>query len=146
MLEFTDRKALPQGLRRLSGHVGGRIGLGRTTVTDAAEAQLNQFFAGNRARFDLDLHLHGTDFQKRVWQGLRAIPAGQTRSYAALASEIGQPTATRAVANANANNRIAIVIPCHRVIGADGTLTGYAGGLWRKQRLIDVERNYGEAA
>ena len=146
LLEFTDRKALPQGLRRLSGHVGGRIGLGRTTITDAAETQLDQFFAGNRARFDLDLRLHGTDFQKRVWQGLRAIPAGQTRSYAALADQIGQPTATRAVANANANNRIAIVIPCHRVIGADGTLTGYAGGLWRKQRLIDVERSYGEAA
>ena len=146
LLEFTDRKALPQGLRRLSGHVGGRIGLGRTAITDAVEAQLDQFFAGKRPVFDLDLRLHGTDFQKRVWDGLRAIPAGQTRSYAALAGAIGQPSATRAVANANANNRIAIVIPCHRVIGADGTLTGYAGGLWRKQRLIDVERLYGDAA
>ncbi|TRW95534.1 bifunctional transcriptional activator/DNA repair protein Ada [Paracoccus sp. M683] len=146
LLEFTDRKALPQGLRRLSGFVGGRIGLGRTAVTDRTESQLAQFFAGDRPLFDLDLHLHGTDFQRRVWQGLRQIPAGDTRSYAQLAGAIGQPSATRAVANANANNRIAIVIPCHRVIGADGTLTGYAGGLWRKQRLIEVERSYGVAA
>lgn len=146
LLEFTDRKALPEGLRRLSGFVGGRIGLGRSAVTDRAESQLAQFFAGQRPGFDLDLHLHGTDFQRRVWQGLRAIPAGETRSYAALADQIGRPTATRAVANANANNRIAIVIPCHRVIGADGTLTGYAGGLWRKQRLIEVERSYGVQA
>ncbi|MFV0301074.1 MAG: bifunctional transcriptional activator/DNA repair enzyme AdaA [Paracoccus sp. (in: a-proteobacteria)] len=146
LLEFTDRKALPQGLRRLSAHVGGRIGLGRTPVTDRTEAQLAEFFAGRRPLFGLDLKLHGTDFQQRVWRGLRRIPAGQTRSYAELAREIGQPTATRAVANANANNRIAIVIPCHRVIGADGTLTGYAGGLWRKQRLIEIERSYGVAA
>ncbi|WP_299845255.1 trifunctional transcriptional activator/DNA repair protein Ada/methylated-DNA--[protein]-cysteine S-methyltransferase [uncultured Paracoccus sp.] len=146
LLEFTDRKALPQGLKRLSAHVGGRIGLGRTAVTDRTEAQLTEFFAGNRPLFGLDLQLHGTDFQQRVWQGLRRIPAGETRSYAELAHAIGQPTATRAVANANANNRIAIVIPCHRVIGADGTLTGYAGGLWRKQRLIEIERSYGVAA
>ncbi|AUH35362.1 bifunctional transcriptional activator/DNA repair enzyme protein Ada [Paracoccus tegillarcae] len=146
LLEFTDRKALPQGLQRLSGLVGGRIGLGRTALTDRVESQLTEFFAGHRARFDLDLHLHGTDFQQRVWQGLRAIPAGETRSYAALADQIGKPAATRAVANANAGNRIAIVIPCHRVIGADGTLTGYAGGLWRKQRLIEIERSYGAAA
>ena len=146
LLEFTDRKALPQGLRRLSGFVGGRIGLGRSAVTDRTESQLAQFFDGQRPLFDLDLHLHGTDFQQRVWGGLRRIPAGQTRSYADLAGDIGQPTATRAVANANANNRIAIVIPCHRVIGADGTLTGYAGGLWRKQRLIEIERSYGVTA
>lgn len=146
LLEFTDRKALPQGLRRLSAHVGGRIGLGRSPVTDRTEAQLAEFFAGQRPLFGLDLQLHGTDFQQRVWRGLRAIPAGQTRSYAELAREIGKPNATRAVANANANNRIAIVIPCHRVIGADGTLTGYAGGLWRKQRLIEIERSYGAAA
>ena len=142
LLEFIDRKALPQGLRRLSGFVGGRIGLGRTAVTDRTEAQLVEFFDGRRPRFDLDLQLHGTDFQRRVWQGLRAIPAGETRSYAELAREIGSPTSIRAVANTNANNRIAIVIPCHRVIGADGTLTGYAGGLWRKQRLIEIERSY----
>lgn len=142
LLEFIDRKALPQGLRRLSGFVGGRIGLGRTAVTDRTEAQLTEFFDGRRPRFDMDLQLHGTDFQRRVWQGLRAIPAGETRSYAELAREIGSPTSIRAVANTNANNRIAIVIPCHRVIGADGTLTGYAGGLWRKQRLIEIERSY----
>lgn len=142
LLEFTDRKALPLQLRQLSKAAGGRIGLGRTAITDTLERQLGEFLAGQRADFDLPLRLHGTEFQCRVWQALRDIPAGQTRSYAELARGIGQPTATRAVAGANARNRIAIVVPCHRVIGADGTLTGYAGGLWRKEKLIGIERAY----
>lgn len=142
LLEFTDRKALGRQLRQLSTAVGGRIGLGRSRVTDQAEAQLGEFFAGSRAQFDLPLALHGTDFQKKVWGALCDIPAGETRSYAGLAATIGRPTATRAVANANARNRIAIVVPCHRVIGADGALTGYAGGLWRKEKLIEAERAY----
>ncbi len=142
LLEFTDRKALPEGLRRLSAMVDGRIGLGRTDVTDMTEARLSDYFAGRCARLPVPVRLHGTDFQREVWQGLQAIPAGQTRSYAQLAAEIGRPTATRAVARANATNRIALVVPCHRVIGADGTLTGYAGGLWRKEQLIRIESAY----
>lgn len=142
LLEFIDRKALPEGLRRLSGLVGGRIGLGRRAVTDQVEAQLDAYFAGHRPQFSVPVRLHGTPFQRRVWQQLQMIPAGQTRSYAQLATEIGQPTATRAVARANATNRIALIVPCHRVIGADGSLTGYAGGLWRKQKLIEAERAY----
>ncbi|KIX16765.1 bifunctional transcriptional activator/DNA repair enzyme AdaA [Paracoccus sp. 228] len=143
LLEFTDRKALPQGLRRLSVMAGGRIGLGRTAVTDRAEAALARFFAGSDGRLDLPVRLRGTPFQTRVWQELQAIPAGRTRSYAQLAAAIGHPTAVRAVAAANGANRLALVVPCHRVIGTDGSMTGYAGGLWRKERLIALERGYG---
>ena len=143
LLEFTDRKALPQGLRRLSVMAGGRIGLGRTAVTDRVETALARFFAGSDGRLDLPVRLRGTPFQTRVWQELQAIPAGRTRSYAQLAAAIGHPTAVRAVAAANGANRLALVVPCHRVIGTDGTMTGYAGGLWRKERLIALERGYG---
>ncbi|MDO5528167.1 MAG: trifunctional transcriptional activator/DNA repair protein Ada/methylated-DNA--[protein]-cysteine S-methyltransferase [Paracoccus sp. (in: a-proteobacteria)] len=142
LLEFSDRKALPRQLARVSRAAGGRIALGRNEVTEAAEAQLGAFLAGKRARFDLPIAPHGTTFQREVWDALCAIPAGQTRSYAQIAATIGRPTATRAVAAANGANGIAIVIPCHRVIGADGSLTGYAGGLWRKERLIAVEAGY----
>lgn len=146
LLEFVDRKALPQGLRRLSALIGGRIGLGRTAVTDRTEAALTRFFAGQEGRLDLPLRLLGTPFQARVWQALRNIPAGQTRSYAHLAAAIGQPRAVRAVAAANGANRLALVVPCHRVIGSDGSMTGYAGGLWRKERLIALEASYRAAS
>ncbi|MFV0409505.1 MAG: bifunctional transcriptional activator/DNA repair enzyme AdaA [Paracoccus sp. (in: a-proteobacteria)] len=146
LLEFTDRKALTAQLAKVSKAAKGRIGLGQSGVTRETAAQLADFFAGSRARFDLPLTPHGTDFQRRVWDALCEIPAGETRSYAELARHIGQPNATRAVARANATNGIAIVIPCHRVIGKDGTLTGYAGGLWRKEKLIAAERRYGATA
>ncbi|MEE2859740.1 MAG: trifunctional transcriptional activator/DNA repair protein Ada/methylated-DNA--[protein]-cysteine S-methyltransferase [Pseudomonadota bacterium] len=142
LLEFVDRKALPQGLRRLSALVGGRIGLGRTGVTDQIERALGRFFAGEDGRLDMPLRLLGTPFQVRVWQALRDIPAGETRSYSQLAAAIGQPSAVRAVAAANGANRLALVVPCHRVIGSDGSMTGYAGGLWRKERLIALEAGY----
>lgn len=143
LLEFIDRKALPQGLRKLSMLVGGRIGLGRTGLHDRTEAELRDYFAGRNQLFSLPVRLHGTEFQNLVWRALQQIPAGETRSYAQLATAIGKPTAIRAVARANATNRLALVVPCHRVIGADGTLTGYAGGLWRKERLIAAEQAYG---
>jgi AraC family transcriptional regulator, regulatory protein of adaptative response / methylated-DNA-[protein]-cysteine methyltransferase len=142
LLEFIDRRALPEGLRRLSAHVGGRVGLGRTPVHDLVEAQLGAYFAGRAPLLQVPVTLHGTPFQQQVWRALQAIPAGETRSYAQLATAIGRPLAVRAVARANATNRIALVVPCHRVIGADGTLTGYAGGLWRKEKLIAIERGY----
>ncbi|MDQ1901104.1 trifunctional transcriptional activator/DNA repair protein Ada/methylated-DNA--[protein]-cysteine S-methyltransferase [Paracoccus sp. WLY502] len=142
LLEFIGRKALPEGLRRLSAHVDGRVGLGRTPVHDLTEAQLAAYFAGRAPRLEVPVTLHGTPFQQQVWRALQAIPAGETRSYLQLAAAIGRPTAIRAVARANATNRIALVVPCHRVIGADGTLTGYAGGLWRKEKLIAIERGY----
>lgn len=140
LLEFTDRKALGTELKRLSASAGGRIGAGRTAITDAAEQQLARYFAAESGDFDLPLTLHGTPFLREVWRELQRIPPGATISYGELAARIGRPTAARAVARANGANQIAIVIPCHRVIGADGALTGYAGGLWRKQALIGIER------
>lgn len=101
--------------------------------------QLDEYFAGDRVGFDVPLAARGTPFQRRVWEALRGIPYGETTSYAELARRIGQPNAVRAVGAANGRNPIAIVVPCHRVIGADGSLTGYGGGLERKGALLELE-------
>ena len=106
----------------------------------AAVEQLAAYFAGNRESFDLDLAPIGTAFQLAVWEALRTIPYGETRSYGELAAQIGRPGASRAVGAANGNNPLSIVVPCHRVIGADGSLTGFGGGLPRKQWLLSMER------
>jgi methylated-DNA-[protein]-cysteine S-methyltransferase len=103
------------------------------------EKQLGEYFSGGRQAFDLPLDFHGTEFQKRVWAQLLAIPFGETRSYGEIARAVGQPTASRAVGAANGKNPISIVAPCHRVIGANGALTGFAGGLEAKQRLLALE-------
>lgn len=107
--------------------------------SDAVE-QLGAYFAGELTAFDLDLELVGTDFQRRVWSALQTIPYGQTRSYGQIAEQIGSPGASRAVGLANGRNPIGIIVPCHRVIGAGGGLTGYGGGLDRKQTLLSLER------
>ncbi|PJK01835.1 cysteine methyltransferase [Lysobacteraceae bacterium NML03-0222] len=104
-----------------------------------AARQLGEYFAGQRHVFDLPLAPQGTDFQQRVWQALRTIPYGQTRSYAQLAAAIGQPKAMRAVGAANGRNPLSIVVPCHRVIGADGALVGFGGGLPVKTFLLRLE-------
>ena len=104
-----------------------------------AVQQLQEYFAGTRNRFDLELDFAGTDFQKKVWRALLTIPFGETRSYAQIARAIGSPTAFRAVGAANGRNPISIVAPCHRVIGTNGTLTGFAGGLAAKQYLLAHE-------
>jgi methylated-DNA-[protein]-cysteine S-methyltransferase len=104
-----------------------------------AGLQLAAYFAGERTRFELPLDFHGTDFQKRVWDALLAIPFGETRSYAQIARAIGSPTALRAVGAANGRNPISIVAPCHRVIGTSGALTGFAGGLDAKRHLLRLE-------
>ena len=101
--------------------------------------QLGEYFAGQRARFDLPLHPRGTPFQSRVWQALLAIPSGETRTYGAIARAAGEPAAVRAAGAAIGRNPISVIVPCHRVIGADGSLTGYAGGLDRKRRLLALE-------
>ena len=103
--------------------------------------QLRAFFAGERRHFDLELNPQGTGFQQRVWSALKEIPFGETISYAQLARRLGNPAASRAVGLANGSNPIAIIIPCHRVIGSNGTLTGYGGGLENKRWLLDFERS-----
>jgi methylated-DNA-[protein]-cysteine S-methyltransferase len=109
-------------------------------VLRQAAAQLGDYFAGRRDGFDLPLDLsHGTAFQQSVWQALRAIPAGQTTSYGALSAGVGKPAAVRAVGAAVGRNPISVIVPCHRVLGADGSLTGYAGGLERKTALLELE-------
>ncbi|GGX22110.1 methylated-DNA--[protein]-cysteine S-methyltransferase [Streptomyces noursei] len=106
----------------------------------ATIAQLRAYFRGELTTFDLPLALHGTPFQRRVWAALRTIPYGETLSYGQLAERLGNPTASRAVGLANGRNPIGIIVPCHRVVGANGSLTGYGGGLDRKRRLLDFER------
>jgi methylated-DNA-[protein]-cysteine S-methyltransferase len=106
-----------------------------------AVGQLEAYFAGELLEFDLDLDLVGTEFQQRVWNALLTIPYGQTRTYGQIAQQIGSPTAFRAVGLANGHNPIGIIVPCHRVIGANGSLTGYGGGLDRKLNLLEMERN-----
>ena len=101
--------------------------------------QLEEYFDGTRRDFDLKLAPNGTEFQQKVWQHLKVIPFGKTQSYLDIALKLGEPTYTRAVGNANGKNPLAIVVPCHRVIGSDGSLTGYAGGLWRKKWLLQFE-------
>ncbi|MEU1271027.1 methylated-DNA--[protein]-cysteine S-methyltransferase [Streptomyces sp. NPDC005799] len=105
-----------------------------------AEEQLTAYFDGELKEFTLELRLNGTPFQRTVWDQLRRIPYGETRSYGQLAAALGNPAASRAVGLANGKNPVGIIVPCHRVVGADGSLTGYGGGLPRKQRLLDFER------
>lgn len=109
-------------------------------LTNRTANELQEYLAGKRTAFDIPLAPAGTEFQRAVWKALQNIPYGQTRSYADIAAVVGNPKATRAVGSANNRNPIAVLIPCHRVVGANGKLTGYAGGLALKQRLLDLER------
>jgi len=111
----------------------------RNAVLSAVEAQIGEYFAGKRKVFDVPLHLEGPEFHVLVWNALREIAYGETLSYGALARRIGEPDAARAVGTANGANPIVIIVPCHRVIGADGKLVGYGGGLKRKRMLLDLE-------
>lgn len=140
LLEFADRRQLKAQLERIQRRVKCRFLPARNDLIGRTHQQLEEYFAGRRRAFDVPLELTGTDFQETVWRALLEIPYGTTESYADLARRIGRPTAVRAVARANGDNRIPVIVPCHRVIGADGRLTGYGGGLWRKQRLLDLER------
>ncbi len=112
----------------------------RTELTDRAMEQLREYFSGQRKQFELPYELRGTEFQKKVWAALEAIPYGQTRSYREIAQAVGNPKAVRAVGAANGKNPMWIVVPCHRVIGADGGLTGYAGGVELKRALLELEQ------
>ena len=140
LLEFTDRPMLETQLGRLSRRLDAVYVPGTNAVGRALEEELAAYFRGALQTFDVPLLTLGTPFQERVWQELRSIPYGTVRSYGEQARHMGAPKAVRAVARANGDNRLAIVVPCHRVIGADGTLVGYGGGLWRKRYLLALER------
>lgn len=143
----------PLGLLELSANTKGLCGVKfinqqaslspeiPVTLKEAA-VQLQEYFARERKKFDLTLAPEGTDFQQEVWQKLLEVPYGKTRSYLDIAKQMGDQKVIRAAASANGKNPIAIIIPCHRIIGSDGSLTGYAGGLTRKKQLLDLESNY----
>ncbi|HSQ31117.1 MAG TPA: methylated-DNA--[protein]-cysteine S-methyltransferase [Gemmatimonadaceae bacterium] len=139
LFEFARRRTLDRQLEHAARATGARFEPGHSPILDQLRTELAEYFAGRRRSFDLPLRTPGTGFQMRVWEELLRIPYGTTTSYARLATAVGNPSAVRAVARANGDNRIAIIIPCHRVIGSDGSLTGYGGGLWRKKKLLDLE-------
>lgn len=139
LLEFTDRRALESQMATLARRFGIPAGLGDHRWLAELDAQLREYWNGQRREFELPLVHPGTAFEERVWSALLEIPYGARRSYEDLAIALGRPGAQRAVGRANGRNRIAILIPCHRVVNKDGRLSGYGGGLWRKQWLLDLE-------
>jgi DNA-O6-methylguanine--protein-cysteine S-methyltransferase (EC 2.1.1.63)/Transcriptional regulator Ada len=141
LLEFSDRKGLETELKQLAKYHNANIVQGQNKYFKHLKEELDAYFEGRLKEFKVPLDISGTDFQKQVWQALVEIPYGTTSSYLRQAEVLGKPSSVRAVANANGMNKIAIIIPCHRVVGSDGSLTGYAGGLWRKRKLIDLEKD-----
>lgn len=139
LLEFSDRKMLETELKDIAKLWNATIIQGENPFFEILERQLSEYFSSHRTEFSVPLHLLGTDFQRKVWTILQTIPYGETRSYKEQAITLGNPQSVRAVANANGMNRISILVPCHRVIGSDGQLTGYGGGIWRKKYLLDLE-------
>ena len=142
LLEFSDRIGLESYVNKLTKSLNAVPIPGKNQHLDQLQLQLHDYFQGRRREFELTLFTPGTEFQKNVWNALQEIPYGETRSYSEQAIFINKPKSIRAVASANGKNRIAIVIPCHRVIGKDGNLTGYAGGLNRKQWLLQFEQGH----
>jgi AraC family transcriptional regulator of adaptative response/methylated-DNA-[protein]-cysteine methyltransferase len=141
LLEFVDRPALAAEIEELRSRHGYAVAPGRNEHLDRVEEMISAYFAGSLQEFSIPLVTPGTEFQKRVWSALQSIPYGSVESYGSVAARIGSPTSSRAVGHANGQNRISIIIPCHRVIGADGSLTGYGGGQHRKAFLLDLERD-----
>ncbi len=138
LLEFAGRKTLDAQLARLEA-LAGPLAPGPHPHAQALEEELGAYFAGEREKFSVPVALSGTDFQERVWRALREIPYGTTVSYGEIARRVGSRRGVRAVGRANGDNRIAILVPCHRVIRTGGDLGGYGGGLARKRRLLDLE-------
>lgn len=143
-LEFIDDGEPTSRLRILARQLGQELRCGENPHIAQLAVELDEYFAGTRRHFDTPLAPFGTEFQQKVWRSLLEIPYGETWSYAEQARMIGAPRAVRAVARANGMNPIVIVVPCHRVIGSDGRLTGYAAGLWRKERLLRLEMGFAE--
>jgi AraC family transcriptional regulator of adaptative response/methylated-DNA-[protein]-cysteine methyltransferase len=143
LFDFQYRRSIDSIMKRIETHVGSKFEEGGEHPHFAVlEKQIGEYFAGQRKEFDVPLHFAGTPFQKGVWTGLLQIPYGETRSYKQQSIFLGNEKAIRAVAGANGENGIAIIVPCHRVIGEDGSLTGYGGGLQRKKWLLDLEKKY----
>ncbi|MAW59273.1 MAG: XRE family transcriptional regulator [Planctomycetes bacterium] len=141
-LEFHDRRAMEAQIQTLARRMQAHFVPGDNAVLQQTAGELEEYFAGTRARFELPLAWPGSDWERAVWEQLLAIPCGETRSYAQIAAALGRPGASRAVGTANGRNRLGIVIPCHRVVRADGSLSGYGGGVWRKRALLDHEARY----
>ncbi len=139
LLEFADRRMLELQLRRVRKHFDALFIPSSNAILDRLAKELDDYFRGTLRRFTLPIAVPGSAFQQAVWQQLAKIPYGTTASYRDIASLLGTPKSVRAVARANGDNRIAIIVPCHRVIGSNGDLTGYGGGLWRKRRLLEIE-------
>ena len=145
LLEFTERRMLETQFETLRRRLKCPIVPGSNAHLVDLETQLAEYFSGTRRKFDLPLVCPGSAFEKSVWDALLEIPYGQTVTYRDLARRLGKPGAARAVGHANGCNRVAIVVPCHRVVGAGGTLGGYGGGIWRKRRLLELESSHCEA-
>jgi AraC family transcriptional regulator of adaptative response/methylated-DNA-[protein]-cysteine methyltransferase len=142
LLEFVDRRGLEREVERLRKRTKSAIIPGYTKPIETIETELHQYFEGKIHEFRTPLFLLGSPFQKQVWEELKKIPPGETRSYSDIAKAIGKPSAFRAVAQANGANQLALIIPCHRVINADGELGGYGGGLIRKKWLLNHEKKF----
>jgi AraC family transcriptional regulator of adaptative response/methylated-DNA-[protein]-cysteine methyltransferase len=142
LLEFCDRRMLESQIRRLQARLRCHAVPGDHPLISEVADQLLLYFTGRLREFSVAVATPGTEFQRKVWDGLQQIPYGQTTTYAEQAARLGCPDAVRAVARANGDNRIAIVIPCHRVIGAHGEMCGYGGGIWRKRYLLDLEKSH----
>lgn len=140
LLEFTDRKNIEKQFKALSKTLKAEIVEKEHLHFQQLEEELQEYFEGKRSQFNVPLFITGTEFQEKVWQLLREIPMGETRTYKQQSEFLGNPKAIRAVGTANGINKIAILIPCHRVIGSSGELVGYAGGIWRKQKLLELEK------
>jgi len=141
LLEFTDRRMLETEFKDLRKRLNAVILPGENYHLDLVQLEMREYFEGKRKTFTVPLDTPGTEFRQSVWKILQEIPYGETRSYKQQAIALGKPKAVRALASANGHNRIAVIIPCHRVIGSDGSLTGYGGGLHRKKWLLDLERS-----
>ena len=140
LLEFADRRMLQTQIQRLAKRLGCCFCPGENAVIDQTNREIGEYFAGQRQHFDVPIEFPGTDFQKQVWQMLLSIPYGQTSTYEKIASLIGRQGAYRAVGRANGDNRLAIIVPCHRVVRSDGSLCGYGGGLRRKEWMLRLEQ------
>jgi len=139
LVEFVDRIRLDKQIRRIEDGLDAHFIPGSSLLLARLEVEIGEYFSGERRDFTVPIHPVGTEFQRRVWSALREISYGDTATYAQVARAIGSPNAARGVGRANGDNALAILIPCHRVIGSNGKLTGYGAGVWRKERLLEIE-------